>query len=116
MSIIKNTNEIHKSRLTGSDKIALFITKIVGTMPFFYACVALTTIPLFLPSTLPFIHYISSGYLQLILLPLILVSQNLQSKHAELRAEHEYETGLKAEKEIETILSRLDTIEKLLKK
>lgn len=105
---VPNTNEVHKSRLGKTDKLALFITKHVGTMTFFYFCLVLVTIPLFWKPSMPFIQYISSGYLQLILLPLILVGQNLQSRHAELRAQHDYETNIKAEKEIEAILLHLE--------
>lgn len=105
---IVNTNEIHKSRLSKTDKIALFITSKVGTMGFFYFCLVLVTLPLIFSGTMPLIQYMSSGYLQLILLPLILVGQNLQSRHSELRAQHDYETNLKAEKEIEAILLHLE--------
>lgn len=104
----KNTNEVHRSRLSRLDKIALFITERVGTMGFFFACVILVTVPLFVPKTMPVVQYISSGYLQLILLPLILVGQNLQGRHAQLRAESDFETNVKAEKEIETILLHLE--------
>lgn len=114
-----NPNEIHRSRLSKADKMALRITKIVGTMNFFYLCLALVTIPFIFRSTLPVIQYVSSGFLQLLLLPLILVGQNLQSKHAELRAQHDYETNIKAEKEIESILAHLkkqdETMHQILK-
>ncbi len=105
---IVNTNEIHKSRLTKTDKLALFIVQRVGTMGFFYVCAILVTIPLIFAPAMPIIQYISSGYLQLILLPLIMVGQNLQGRHAELRAEHDYETNIKAEKEVEAILLHLE--------
>lgn len=105
---IQNTNEVHKSRLSKTDKVALFITKRVGTMTFFYLCFVLVTIPLFYKPSMPIIQYVSSGYLQLILLPLILIGQNLQGRHSELRAQHDYETNVKAEKEIEAILLHLE--------
>lgn len=105
---IVNTNEIVKSRLSKTDKFALFIVKKVGTMGFFYACAVMVTIPLFFAPAMPVVQYISSGYLQLILLPLIMVGQNLQGRHAELRAEHDYNTNIKAEKEIEAILLHLE--------
>lgn len=105
---IVNTNEVHKSRLSKTDKLALYITKRVGTMGFFYICAILVTIPIFFAPALPVVQYISSGYLQLILLPLIMVGQNLQGRHAELRAEHDYQTNVKAEKEIEAILLHLE--------
>lgn len=105
---IVNTNEVVKSRLTKTDKLALYITKRVGTMGFFYACAILVTIPLIFAPAMPIVQYISSGYLQLILLPLIMVGQNLQGRHAELRAEHDYQTNVKAEKEIEAVLLHLE--------
>lgn len=111
---IQNVNEIHRQRLTGSDKIALFITKHVGTMTFFYICVVLVTTPLIIPTALPVVQYISSGYLQLIFLPLIMVGQNLQGRHAELRAQHDYETNVKAEKEIESILLHLEKQDEMM--
>jgi len=111
---IGDPNEIHKSRLNKTDKIALFITSKIGTMSFFYFCLVLVTLPLFFKSSMPIVQYISSGYLQLIFLPLILVGQNLQSRHAELRAKHDYETNAKAEKEIEAILLHLEKQDELM--
>ena len=111
---IQNTNEIHKSRLSKTDKVALYITNKIGTMGFFYFCVILVTVPLLIPSTMPVIQYMSSGYLQLILLPLILIGQNLQGKHAELRAQHDYETNVKAEKEIEAVLLHLEKQDEMM--
>ena len=103
-----NINEMHKSRMSKGDKIARFITKYVGTLGFFYICVILVVTPLLLPGALPVIQYISSGILQLLLLPLILISQNLQDRHEELIAQHDYETTVKAEREIESILMHLE--------
>lgn len=60
------------------------------------------------------VQYVSSGILQLILLPLILISQNLQGRHAELRAEHDLETNVKAEKEIETIIRHLEKQDEIM--
>lgn len=111
---IPNTNEIHKSHLSKADKMALFITKHVGTMTFFYLCLVLVTIPLVYNPALPIVQYVSSGYLQLILLPLILVGQNLQGRHSELRAQHDYETNVKAEKEIEAILLHLEKQDEMM--
>lgn len=41
-------------------------------------------------------------------MPLIMVGQNLQGRHAELRAEYDLEVNVKAEKEIEVILHHLE--------
>lgn len=111
---IPNTNEVHAGRLSKTDKVALFITRRVGTMTFFYACLVLVTIPLIYVPALPLVQYISSGYLQLILLPLILIGQNLQGRHAELRAQHDFETNVKAEKEVEAILLHLEKQDEMM--
>ncbi len=111
---IANTNEVHKSRLTKADKIALFITGKIGTMGFFYVCVILATIPIVFRPAMSVVQYISSGFLQLVLLPLILIGQNLQGRHAELRAQHDYDTNVKAEKEIESILLHLEKQDELM--
>ncbi|MCL5019643.1 MAG: DUF1003 domain-containing protein [Patescibacteria group bacterium] len=114
ISSVKDTNAIHRSRLSKLDKLALFITRKVGSMSFFFACVILATIPFVFHSTLSVVQYISSGFLQLVLLPLIMVGQNLQGRHAELRAQHDFETNVKAEKEIETLFLHLDRQEKMM--
>lgn len=111
---ILNPNDIHKERLTKTDKLALVITKHIGTMGFFYICVVLAGTPLIFPATLPVIQYISSGFLQLIFLPLIMVGQNLQGRHSEIRAQHDYETNIKSEKEIEAILLHLEKQDELM--
>ena len=41
-------------------------------------------------------------------MPLIMIGQNLQSDHAEVRAEADFEVNTKAEREIETILMHLE--------
>ena len=41
-------------------------------------------------------------------MPLIMVGQNLQSKHSELRAEQDFSINKKAESEIEAILKHLE--------
>jgi len=45
-----------------------------------------------------------------------MVGQNIQSQHAELRTENDYQTDKKAEKAIETILLHLENQQQLLEK
>ena len=47
-------------------------------------------------------------------MPLIMIGQNLQSDHAERRAEADFEINKKAELEIETILMHLENQNKLM--
>ena len=55
-----------------------------------------------------------SNMIQILLMPLIMIGQNLQGRHAELRAENDYNVNLRAEQEIETILKHLNCMDALL--
>jgi uncharacterized membrane protein len=55
-----------------------------------------------------------SNMIQIFLMPLIMIGQNLQSSHAEIRAEADFEINTKAEIEIETILLHLENQNKLI--
>ncbi len=122
---LKNTNVIHRKRLSPLDKLALFVTDKIGTLGFFFIIFAWTLIWLswnmFAPNQLrfdPFPAFVLwlfiSNLIQIHLMPLIMVGQNIQGKHAELRAEHDFQTDQKAEKEIETILLHLENQQKLI--
>jgi hypothetical protein len=55
-----------------------------------------------------------SNMIQIFLMPLIMIGQNLQSDHAEIRAEADFEVNTKAELEIETILMHLENQNKII--
>lgn len=122
---IKNVNVVHRSQLSKMDKLALFVTEKIGTMGFFFIIFAWTFIWLgwnvMAPKNLRFDPYPAfvlwlfiSNLIQIHLMPLIMVGQNIQGKHAELRSEHDFETDKRAEKEIETILNHLENQQKLI--
>src|SRR5258708_2107299 len=122
---IKNTNKIHHQNLSPLEKLAIVVTDKIGTMGFFFIILGWTIIWLgwniFAPANLrfdPFPAFVLwlfiSNLIQIHLMPLIMVGQNIQGKHAELRSEHDYETDKKAEKEIETILLHLENQQKLM--
>lgn len=120
-----NVNNIHRSRLSHLDKLALFITNKIGTMGFFFIILTWTILWLgwniLAPANLKFDPYPAfvlwlfiSNLIQIHLMPLIMIGQNLQGKHAELRAEHDFDTDKKAEIEIETILLHLENQQKMI--
>lgn len=122
---VKNVNTIHRSRLSKLDKLAIFVTEKIGTMGFFFIIFGWTIIWLgfniLAPSNLRFDPYPAfvlwlfiSNLIQIHLMPLIMIGQNIQGKHAELRSEHDFETDKKAEKEIETILVHLENQQNLM--
>jgi len=121
--IIWNVNKKHRESFTPLEKFAVWITERVGTMGFFFLLFAWTISWLiwniFAPPNLKFdpfpafvLWLFISNMLQLFFLPLIMVGQNLQGRHAEMRAENDFEINLKAEKELETILESLGKQEK----
>jgi uncharacterized membrane protein len=55
-----------------------------------------------------------SNMIQIFLMPLIMIGQNLQSKHSELRAEQDFRINKKSETEIETILMHLENQNELI--
>jgi len=120
-----NVNTKHKSNLSSLDKLALWITDHVGSMNFFFLIFIWTITWLgwntLAPVTLrfdPFPAFVLwlfiSNMIQIFLMPLIMVGQNLQSKHAELRAEEDFKVNKKAEIEIETILKHLENQNELI--
>lgn len=116
---IRNVNTEHRERLSALERFAVWITGHVGTMGFFLI-IALWTVlwlswNIFAPIDLrfdPFPAFVLwifiSNMIQILLLPLILVGQNLQSRHAQARAQADLEVNMKAEREIEAILEHLE--------
>jgi len=123
---IKNSNHIYKSLLNKSELFATWSTKAVGTINFFFLILLWTLCWLgwnmFAPKIFRFDPYPAfvlwlfiSNMIQIFLMPLIMVGQNLQGKHAEVRAENDYEINLKAEKEIADLKKDLEEIKSLLR-
>lgn len=116
---IPNTNLLFKEKLSNIDKFAVWITQKVGTMGFFLV-VAIWTIlwlgwNMLAPEELQFdkpmgfvFWLFISNLLQILLMPLIMVGQNIQGRHSELRAEHDLEINVKAEQEIEVVIHHLE--------
>lgn len=110
----RNINKEHKQSLTTLERIAVTITKMVGTMwcAIAFTILALISFPAAIQGGIPTtISWIAQTFLQLVLLSIIMVGQNLQSRRSELRADADYETDLESKKDTEMILRRLDSIE-----
>lgn len=121
----KNVNVVHRKKLSGMEKLALLVTDKIGTMGFFFIIFGWTALWLtwniVAPKDLKFDPYPAfvlwlfiSNLIQIHLMPLIMVGQNIQGKHAQLRSEHDFETDRKAEKEVEAILVHLENQQKLI--
>jgi uncharacterized membrane protein len=117
--LIRNVNIEHKKSLTRLEKLAVLITDKIGSMGFFIIICVWTFVWLgwntlgpkesrFDPFPAFVLWLFLSNMLQIFLMPLIMIGQNLQGRHAEKRAESDFEVNVKAEKEIETILLHLE--------
>ncbi len=123
----ENINIKHCESLTRMEKFAIWITDHIGTMGFFlivfFWTLAWLAWNILSPKELKFDPYPAfvlwvfvSNMIQLLFMPLIMVGQNLQARHAELRAENDFKTNIKAEKEIELILKKLKSQEEKISK
>ena len=115
----RNVNQELAESFTTLDRVAIFITDRVGTFGFFLIIFAWTVLWLgwntigpkslrFDPKPAFVLWLFISNMIQIFLMPLIMIGQNLQGRHSELRAENDYEVNQKAEQEIETVLLHLE--------
>jgi uncharacterized membrane protein len=122
---IRNANMELRQHLTRLEKLAVWITDHVGTMGFFLIIFFWTVLWLswntLAPKTIRFdpapafvLWLFISNMIQIFLMPLIMIGQNLQGRHAEARAETDFEVNIKAEREIETILLHLENQNKII--
>lgn len=116
---IPNVNQEHREHLTGLEKLALWITQHVGTMGFFLLIFCWTVFWLSFNTLAPahlrfdpfpgFVLWLFiSNMIQIFLMPLIMIGQNLQSRHAEARAEADFKVNTRAEQDTEAILKQLE--------
>lgn len=125
---MRNINIEHRAKLSSLEKLAVLVTRKVGSMGFFIIIFLWTALWLLWNIAAPlefrfdpfpaFVLWLFiSNTIQLFLLPLLMIGQNLQGRHAEARAEADFEVNTKAEREIETILRHLEnqneTLERL---
>ncbi len=112
-----NPHKKVQSALGLQDRIALLITGAIGTMyavyvfAMFMAAWMLFQVvsgkQAFDPYPFAFLLFLGN-IVQLLLMPLIMVGQNLQGRHAEARADEEYKTVGKTFKDLETVMKHLD--------
>ncbi|HEV2533117.1 DUF1003 domain-containing protein [Phenylobacterium sp.] len=117
--VLPNRHEEVKEKLKPLQRLALWITRHVGTMGFFLVIFTWTVIWLAWNFLAPksarfdppmgFVFYLFiSNVIQILLMPLIMVGQNIQGAEADARAQHDLDVNVKAEEEIEVILSHLE--------
>ena len=91
----RNVNYLHKAEIAAgsiNQRIAVGITKAVGSMPCAYFFLILATLGFpGLHAPLPqYVQWVSQTCLQLVFLPIITVGQHTLARHAELQAEEQF--------------------------
>lgn len=123
----RNVHTEALKRVSQLDRLAVWITQHVGTMGFFLVIFCwsvcwlawnfLAPKELVFDPPMGFVFWLFiSNLIQILLMPLIMVGQNIQGIHSEVRAEHDLEVNVKAEQEITAILEHLEYQNALLLK
>ena len=121
-SKVKKHYDDYIGRLSLPNKVAIRITNAVGSVYFFLMIFTWTLFWLswntmaptgvrFDPSPDFLMWLFISNVIQILLMPLILVGQNLQSKQTELLGQHALRSDLQSEVDIDRILAQLDRME-----
>jgi uncharacterized membrane protein len=112
--VVRNPNAVHAAERTDfNSRIAVWLTSHVGTMLTAYTFAVLAFVGLFgvlsiLPtSTYILIAWLSQTFIQLVLLPVIMVGQNVLNRHAELQADEMFKSVQNTEHEEEQEIAHL---------
>ena len=109
----RNVNEAQAAeRLSVNDRIAVYVSKNVGTMicAYIFAAIGIGSLVGALTNNtlLALLLGSLSGYfIQLVLLPVIMVGQNVQARHSELLAEETFRTTMSTYHDIEQVMHHL---------
>ena len=119
----RNVNEVQAQRLSMLDRFAVIVTGAIGTM---WAVIFLAVFMAgwtmweqcvdkhpFDPYPFAFLLFIGN-IVQLLLMPLIMVGQNIQGAHAQLRAEEAYKATLEGYRDAEHIMDHLVALDREL--
>lgn len=123
-----NANDQHEQSLGSLERLALWITDHIGTMGFFFLIFSWTFLwmgwnalaqqfrwPVVFDRPWDFAVWLFiSNLIQIHLMPLIMIGQNLQARHAELRAEQAFQLTEQADREMAAALHYLETIQNSL--
>ncbi len=116
-----NKNQEIKRLLSASDSLARTVTRVIGSMPFLITNVLIFIFWLLINSgqfgtgrifdPFPFSLLTMFVSLEAIILSIfVLITQNRQSKLAQLRAELDYQTDLQSEADVEVLVAMLERL------
>lgn len=119
---IKHATQIHKERniVSVNRKFAVFLTKNVGSMWTAYLFVLLAFVGLasilgyLSPLVVVLVTWLSQTFIQLVLLPVIMVGQNVLNEHNEAQADVTYENTKHSLEDEKMMIEHLNQQDKVL--
>lgn len=108
-----NVNKLYSEKLTYYDHLVIWITSHASRVYLIYFCWVVLVFALSFWTYLPLAQLLFSS-ITLLFLPLIIVSQSLQRRHAELLADEISKSLTGIEKDMEDVSIHLDVIESVL--
>lgn len=114
----RNINHVHHAEVQASlnQRLAILVTRVVGAMPTAYLFAALAVVGLVailgvFPALLAtLVSWLSQTFIQLTLLPIIMVGQAVISRKQELLADEQFATTQKTYRDAEHMRKELDGI------
>jgi len=115
--IPRNVNRVHAAEIAAAGfntHLAVWLTEHVGSMwtAYGFAVIAIIglfgILGLFSPLVILLVAWVSQTFIQLVLLPIIMVGQNVLGRKAELQADEAYATTMKTYADIEAVMKHLD--------
>jgi uncharacterized membrane protein len=115
--IPQNVNRVHAAEIAAAGfntQLAVWLTEHVGTMWTAYTFAVLAIIGLLAilnllsPIVALLVAWLSQTFIQLVLLPIIMVGQNVLGRKSELQADEAYRTTMKTYADTEVLIKHLD--------
>ena len=108
----RNVNVLHEAeKAAGSfnQKLAILLTKSVGTMicAYIFALLAIIGYPGFNATPTQWVQWISQTFIQLVMLSVIMVGQSVLGRKQELQADEQFRTTMSTYHDIEQIMQHL---------
>ncbi len=108
----RNVNLLHEAEKKAAgfnDKLAILLTKGVGTMicAYIFAVLAIVGFPGFNATPTQYVQWISQTFIQLVMLSVIMVGQAVLGRKQELQADEQFNTTLSTYHDIEQMMQHL---------
>ena len=108
----RNVNTLHEAEKAAAgfnQKLAIALTKAVGTMicAYIFAILAIIGFPGFQATPTQWVQWISQTFIQLVMLSVIMVGQSILGRKQELQADEQFRTTMSTYHDIEGIMKHL---------